>query len=272
MKTFQKPLWRCLSLMLLGALAVAFLRPAAVPLEPLPPFSIVGNLLLLDSHSKLMPRLEMMAVGNPAANQSAMRTVGQIIAMANPSGSLNGESISWVELDTSLSQSLGLYLSSRTKDTVGTAYGATLVPKDYAGRINPGQQIEIQRYALHRQGIPGIIWKIRPVQTETGMLNVVFRVEHGQDWFPGTACEVTFPSLRSRAVQIPTTALVHEGIQEYVWVEAGPCRFIPQTVSIVDGSSDEAWVLGLTPGKRIVARGGILLKPELTLLLKQTKG
>lgn len=226
--------------------------------EPERPYDAAGGRLELAPGSKLLSHLEIIAVGNAAAESRQYRAVGQVIALSNASGSLEGERIAWVELDPALSASVGLRLDG----PAGTAYGLTALPAETASRVRPGQRLEIARYGLRGSTVPGRVVAVVP-RRAGDRADVVFRFENAQEWFPGTSCEVSFPVLAGRPVRIPTTAPVHEGTSEYVWREVSPGRFEARGVSFIDSTPDEASVLGLEPGDRVVARGAILLKPLL---------
>ena len=86
-------------------------------------------------------------------------------------------------------------------------------------------------------------------------------------------CVVTFQNLQNSIVKVATTALLHEGVYEYVLKEIGPYQFIPQVITIGEGTPDEVDVIqGLAPDDKVAMRGAILLKPVLhELLQKETK-
>jgi hypothetical protein len=256
---------------LLDALAIGFLKKIPRPIEPAMPLTFWGSRLVLPSQSKLWSRLEIIPVEKAAAGKTSLRTVGQIIATANPSGNLVGPRSSWVELSPELLRTAGLRAGEHFPGPVGTCYGLTILPAEYAGRVEKGQPVQIQRYGLKKMEVEGNIWQVQGPHYEHDTLDVVFRFSQGQGWFPGTPCETRFPLLNSRAVEIPSTALVHEGVHEYVWQEDPIGQFLPQMVSVVDGTAEKVWVLGLRAGARIVARGGILLKPELQPLLNHER-
>lgn len=255
----------------LGALALLglwALRPAAPEPEPPPPYTLRDGRVIFAPDAKILHWLEVVEVGRAAAESAEFRTVGQIIALSNPSGSLTEEGVGWVELDAQLTAAAELKLDGG--QAAGTAYGVTNLAAEYAARVEVGQTIEIARYGLKKSRVPAEI--VRVLHRPGDGADVVFRFEQAQDWFPGTNCEIAFPMLRGRPVRIPTTAPVHEGTQEYVWKQVAPGEFAAQDVSVVDATPDAAAVLGLEPGDRIVARGAILLKPLLKPLLARKGG
>lgn len=193
------------------------LRREGPPQEPPPPYSFSSGELVLKEGSKLLSRLEIVEVGAAAAESAQYRSVGQIIALSNNSGSLTGERVRWVELDAALTAASDLRLDGGLPP--GTAYGLTTLPAEYSRRVSPGESVSIIRYGLKGAGTPATIVKVLPRAEGGDHADVVFRFGSAQDWFPGTNCEVSFPSLQGRPVRVPTTAPVHEGAQEYVWTE-----------------------------------------------------
>ena len=254
---------------LAAVFAAKGLRRADAPLEPPEPYALTGGRVVFAPGAKMLARLEIVAVGAAAAASTEFRTVGQIIALSNASGSLTGERVGWVELDPQLTASVGLKLSGGGE--AGTAYGLTALAAEYAPRVNVGQRIAVMRYGLKRASVTGVIARVVRRPEAGDRVDVVFRFAPAQDWFPGTNCEVAFPVLAGRPVRIPMTAPVHEGTQEFVWKEVAPGQFEARNISLVEETPDEASVLGLNPGDRIVARGAILLKPLLKPLLAQKK-
>lgn len=244
-------------------LAILFGRRKAPPPEPPAPFTVAAGVVMLPENSKFLARLEIVQAAAEAREQAAVRTVGQIIALSNASGALTGEEIGWVELDPGLSQAAGLRLSEIKAERSGIAFGMTSLPAEYAGKVHPGERIEISRYGLRGGNVAGAVYSVSPGAPAADSVDVVFRFSKAADWFPGTNCEIVFPVLTGRPVTIPTTAPVHEGAREYVWREAGAGRFEPRRVSVLEATPEQASVLGLSPGDRIVGRGAILLKPLL---------
>lgn len=268
---FNKPIALLTPAILLAGLWVRTLKPKAQPQEPPPPFSFTGDRVILASGSKLLGCLEVVQVGEGASESTGLRAVGQIIALSNASGNLTGETADWVELEPQISSSVGLELTKLKPEEAGIAYGLTTLSAEYATRIRSGQRVEIVRYGLRKSNLAGVITRVIPRNGTGDGTNLVFRFTQGQDWFPGTNCEVVFPVLRGRPVKISSTALIHEGIREYVWKEVAPRQFSAQTISVVDANACDVSVLGLQTGDRIVARGAILLKPLLPKLLSQRR-
>jgi hypothetical protein len=233
-----------------------------------PILSIEGDRVVVQPESRFMKRLNSITVQSLPGTRFSLQAVGQMLALANPSGALSGPKISWVELDPDISQSVGLNLSSFSGSEIGTAFGAVAVSSEYEGQIALGERVVIARYGLKRSKTSGSVVFAHPSRSGAiDSMDVVFRVADGSEWYPGTNCEITFPLHRSIPVKIPTTALLHEGAREYVLKEVAPAQFSAVNVSITEETPDQAMVLGLNSGDRIIGVGAILLKPELHFLL-----
>jgi hypothetical protein len=268
--------WRPLCLR--GSIAVCLLAGCArheqTPADPESVFKTTGNIISLDPKSPMLKYLEVSPI--PASNSQTqdLRVVGQIIALANYSDQLVGSRISWVELDPDLSQSLGFHFDSRTPAQVGDAYGFVSLPDEYLGQLKPFEKVEISRYGLLASKTTATVISIQQEKFNgapiTGKpLQVVFKVPHGQDWYPGTNCVVDFPTLGSKPLLIPSTALLHEGRQEYILAEIGVGQYFPVPIYILDTLDDSVLVIGkIKAGENIVSRGSILLKPIVHRLLR----
>ena len=235
-------------------------------------FSVKDGHIVIEQESKFSHRLKLVPVRPAPAEKRNLRTVGQMLALANPSGGLESDQISWVELDPELSRSAGLYLKALKDVAVGYAFGMTLVPLNYEGQIRPSQKVEVARYGLKKTSTHGTVFDVRRTNGEQGQLQVVFELREGQDWYPGTSCEIDFSFIKSRPYQIPPTALLHEGLQEYVIKEMAPGEYAPEEVIVSGETADSVYVLGaLSSESRIVGQGAILLKPLLRQALMEKK-
>jgi len=67
----------------------------------------------------------------------------------------------------------------------------------------------------------------------------------------------------SDALALPEAALLAEGAQRQVFVEAAPGRYTLQPVTLVSASAGQALVRGLAPGNRVVVQGMAALKAAL---------
>jgi cobalt-zinc-cadmium efflux system membrane fusion protein len=62
---------------------------------------------------------------------------------------------------------------------------------------------------------------------------------------------------------VPNTALVTEGLYNYVFVERAPGTFEKRRVHVALGGAARSWIdTGLAPRERIVTEGALLLGAE----------
>jgi|GEM_PF-1776633 len=242
------------------------------PVDNAPSFLEQGDRIVLKMNSKFVNHLNFIRAKSAASGNLDLRAVGQMIALANPSGALKGSPISWVELSPELSKLVGLRLASISNVTLGTAIGVTSVPIEYLERIKAEQQLQITRYGLKGSKISARVLSVHAQAGELGVLYVLFQIRSGQDWFPGTNCEISFPLLQGHPVEIPTTALLHEGAREYVIKQLSPGILTAAGVSVIQDSDKEVWVMGIQANDILVGSGAILLKPALHTILTPTAG
>jgi hypothetical protein len=237
-------------------------------------FSINGSVISIDLVSPMLKYLEISQISDSHLEKRNLQAVGQIIALANDSDELRGSQISWVELDPEISRSLGLHFDNQMKVPVGQAYGVVSVPYEYMGQLKRYEGVAISRYGLLKSVVSGMVISILPTKANGVVLpgepvQVVFEIPHGEDLYPGTNCEVDFPVSAGRPVTVPSTAVLHEGRQEYLLQELEPGRYRPQPVYILDTMQDSVLVIGnIKAGEKIISRGAILLKPLLHDVLR----
>lgn len=245
-------------LLLLAACLAGCGRPAP---EPAPDVSIAGGRLKIRPDSRLIGKLEILPA-RASGQQGGLRMIGQIVALANPSAGPSGPKIDWSTLDPEVLSNVQLRLD-RLSAQVGDVIGLTELPRSYLGRVSPGKRVQVARYGVTSQ-TQGRVLFARPDIHWGEDVPILFKIEGDPAWLPGSNCEVIFPLIRSQAVKVPTTAILHEGIHEYVLKQAGPQEFVPRAITIGEGDPDEMEVVtGLFPDDTIVGRGAILLKPFL---------
>jgi hypothetical protein len=234
-------------------------------------YKVEKDQIVVNPKSAFLKHLEVVKTTKTPRGEVAFKTVGQIIALANTSGVLSSSDLSWVELDPDLTRISGLHLKSFANATAGTALGLTSVPAEYAGQIHQGETVDIARYGLKKTDVQASVVNIQPHKDDQGSSYVTFEIPRGQDWYPGTNCEVRFPLLHVQSVGVPTTAILHEGLSEFVMKQTEPGHYKVTPVFIVDETPNSAQVIGLDIGDSIVGSGAILLKPELHNFIRESK-
>lgn len=226
------------------------------------PFSVQGNQIKIDMNSKFAKHLEITEVQSAPGDAQALRSVGQMIALANRSGELSGSKISWVELDPKLTKNAGIVLNEKASTSIGVAFGVATLPVHYLSQIHEGEQVQISRYGLRKVATTGEIISVKQHSAEAELVQIVFRIKQGQEWYPGTNCEIEFPLVKSHPVRISKNSLLNEGLREFVYKEVSPGQFVAKHVAVVGETANEVYVLGdISSGDRLIGRGAILLKP-----------
>ena len=251
----------------LGLLSLSGCTKTASEYSVPDPISFSGGSVQIQAGSKFMEQIKVVPVGSAPGGERKLSAVGQMIALANPSDDLLKEQVSWVLLDPALPHSLGLPLGE--KAPVGLSFGVTTLSSAYRNDIHPGERVEIYRYGLKQGSTAGTIVSVRTNKGDVSEVSVIFSILHGQDWYPGTNCEVEFPLVRREAVAFSPLSMLHEGIREFVLKEVGPGRYAPEEITVVNETRDQVYALGnLSPGDRVVERGAILIKPMVHSILK----
>lgn len=112
-------------------------------------------------------------------------------------------------------------------------------------------------YSAHVEHLGSIL------NSERRTLRVLFDVTDTEERLrPGMFADVFLGTDAREAVMIPTTAVIHIGLQDYVFTEKSPGVFTLSQVEIAEPIDDNVEVLsGLVPGSRYITNGAILLKP-----------
>jgi hypothetical protein len=254
--------------LILGAMLVSLqsCSPSPQNIPTIDPVTFVDDSVQITPGSKFMNQLQVVPVGVAPGGERKLRTVGQMAAIANASGELLGKTISWVTLDPALILSLGLNLSD--KAPVGFAYGVTSISKNYRDEIHPGEKVEIYRYGLRQNSTVGSVISVKAASNNED--SVIFSINRGEDWYPGTNCQVEFPLVQKQAVALSPLSMLHEGLREFVMKETGPGLYTPEEITVVNETRDQVYAIGnLSPGDRIIESGAILLKPLIHQILER---
>jgi hypothetical protein len=239
------------------------------PEKPAGALEIKSGILSIPSASPFLKHIEVISLGSYETREVDFQSVGKMIALSNSSNELTGARTTWSELEPALTKKLDLNL---IPEEDGSAYGQTSVSGELSNQIRIGQTVRIRHYRVTEGGWTGTIVKLLPSQ-DPSTVDVVFHINKARDIYPGTTCEVLFPLLHTRSIKVPTQALVHEGLDEFVWLAVGPNQFRPQKVTPVDGSSEEVILAGgVSEKSKVVSRGAILLKPKIKQILQDNQG
>lgn len=231
--------------------------------------SIQDKKIVFTPESKLFKKLEIVSVKAENNQETGLKAMGQIIALVNKPTIPGEDKIDCVELDPSFCKrinlkSRGLHLG------IGDAFGVVSIPVSYSKEVHEGDKLLVSRYGVSVESKIEAEVSFLVTSESANQAQVIFQLEKGQTWLPGMNCVVTFQNLQNSIVKVATTALLHEGAYEYVLKETGPYQFIPQVITIGEGTPDEVDVIqGLAPDDKVAMRGAILLKPVLHELLQK---
>jgi hypothetical protein len=251
------------------AICWSFSLPAEEVKAPLFPVEIQQNEIHVQTTSPFLHYLEIHVVEEEKLKGHRLLEVGQIVAHFNP-GSGPVRNSSWVELDVELSKRLGLDFKARGLPH-GSAVGLVMITQEHAVHLKQGSEARVVRYGLTTQPISGQILQIRELP-QTDLAEVLFVIPKGQEFLPGSACEVEFPVVQINPVSLPSTSLIHVNSEEYVLKEIAAGVFVPKHVSILEEEDGQVTVAGgINPGDRVITRGAILLKPQIQTIFQKEK-
>lgn len=140
------------------------------------------------------------------------------------------------------------------------------VPERVAVQLRPGQPVALETDAWPGATFRGTIARIgvavdpatRRVQVRCALDNADNRLK------PDMFARIAFVRAEgTRGLPVPNTALVTEGLYNYVFVERAPGTFEKRRVHVALGGAAQSWIdAGLAPRERIVTEGALLLGAE----------
>jgi len=141
------------------------------------------------------------------------------------------------------------------------------LPERDLSKVAPGQAVSVEVDAWPDERFPARIEKIsevvdpatRRVQVRCSVANPLHKLK------PEMYARVTLLADETRkAVRLPNTALVTEGLYSYVFVERNPGVFERRRVALAVQDRDYSYVeSGIDAGERVVVIGSVLLNSEL---------
>jgi len=137
-----------------------------------------------------------------------------------------------------------------------------LVKERYFGSIKHGDRVEVFTDAHPDKTIWGKIYHIgEMLDEETRSLEVIVECDNkDRELKLGMFCEVHFLSSPSRAILLPSTAIMQEQDNDYVLIEVAKGNFIRRRVETETVSLDIVRIAeGLREGEKVVTKGGIFL-------------
>ncbi|MFZ6813370.1 efflux RND transporter periplasmic adaptor subunit [Undibacterium sp. Rencai35W] len=141
------------------------------------------------------------------------------------------------------------------------------VPERYLATIQPGQKISLELDAYPDQFFEAKIDRVglaldpntRRIQVRAVLINKDKKLR------PEMFARVSFlTDSDKKAIKIPNTSLISEGLYSFVFIEKKSGEFQKQRVNIVRKGKDDSFVdTGVNSGQRIVTEGALLLNSEV---------
>ena len=139
---------------------------------------------------------------------------------------------------------------------------SAFVKEKYFGAIKHGDRVEVYTDAHPNKTIWGRIYYIGEIlDEETRSLEVIVECNNtNRELKLGMFCEVHFLSSPIQAVILPSTAIMQEQDDDFVFVELSKGQYVKRKVETESVSIDSVRIIkGLTEGENVIAKGGIFL-------------
>jgi cobalt-zinc-cadmium efflux system membrane fusion protein len=139
---------------------------------------------------------------------------------------------------------------------------AALVKENYFGAIKPGDLVEIFTNAHRNKVIWGTIHYVgEMLDEETRSLEVIVECNNtDRELKLGMFCEVHFLSSPSKAIILPSTAVMQEPDNDYVLIETAKGEYVRRKVETESAHPESVRIAsGVTEGENVVIKGGIYL-------------
>jgi membrane fusion protein, heavy metal efflux system len=137
---------------------------------------------------------------------------------------------------------------------------AALVKERYFGAIKPGDRVEVNTSANPNNIINGTIYYISEMlENETRSLEVIIECNNSnRDLKLGMFCDVHFLSSPTKAIILPSTAIMQEQDNDYVLIEESKGKYVRRRVESESVNMDNVHITrGLREGENVVIKGGI---------------
>jgi len=163
---------------------------------------------------------------------------------------------------------VGQYLKTDDEPVVTVAdlskvWVVARVKENNIGLITEQDEVQVLTEAYPDKTIHGFVDYIGNIMDEqTRSVEVYVTCEnHDKMLKPGMFAEVSFVHKLRNAIIVPTTAILQEENNCYLYAQTGKNRFVKKTVSISSTGENMAIIRsGLIPGDVIVTKGGVYLR------------
>jgi cobalt-zinc-cadmium efflux system membrane fusion protein len=134
------------------------------------------------------------------------------------------------------------------------------VKEKHSDAIKPGDSVQVITNSNPEQIIVGTVYYISELlDEETRSLEVIIECDNSQRALkPGTFCDVHFTGSPGKAILLPSTAIMKEQDNDYVFIEVSKGKYIRRIVETETVSPDQVLIRkGISEGENVVVRGGI---------------
>ncbi|MCL1973792.1 MAG: efflux RND transporter periplasmic adaptor subunit [Bacteroidetes bacterium] len=146
---------------------------------------------------------------------------------------------------------------------LSSVWVVALVKEKYFGAIKQGDRVEVYTDAHPNKIHWGNIYYIGEIlDPETRSLEVIVACDNSDKELKiGMFCETHFLSAPTKAIMLPSTAILQEQENDYVWVELAKGRYVRRKVETESAiHNDEVHIIsGISEGETVVTEGGFFL-------------
>lgn len=143
-----------------------------------------------------------------------------------------------------------------------TVWVTALVKERNFGTIKRGEQVEIFTDAHPNKAIVGTIYHVgEMLDVETRSLEVIIACDNADRQLkPGMFCKVHFLGSSTKAIVLPSTAIMQEQENDYLLIEVSTGKYLRRKVETETINMEQVRILsGLDEGENVVVKGGIFL-------------
>ncbi|TGN11625.1 hypothetical protein [Leptospira ilyithenensis] len=233
-----------------------------------PSFSIRGNRVYFSENSEFLKNTRTDIAVSAEKSKQVLKAIGQIVLVLEKSGALIGEKINLLHLDPDRSKKYDL---DHVKGVPGNAFGLVEMDSELIKEIRKGQPLILSLYGLRKDVATATVYKIFSKGNGRQSSVIIFKIENGKGWYPGANCEITFPNILSVFTYIPSRAVIHHELRDYVFIEENQGIYQSRNIHVLEETPSHFKVSGVFPGERILTGGAILLKPVLREIESEAK-
>jgi cobalt-zinc-cadmium efflux system membrane fusion protein len=139
------------------------------------------------------------------------------------------------------------------------------IPEQSAGLVSVGETVAVEVPALPERRIPGALSFVSPiVSPETRTVRARIDLANAdREYKPAMLASMLIRGKAQRRLTVPSAAVVREENRDYVFVQAGPGRYVLKPVTLGTEYEDRRAVLsGLAAEEQVVVEGAFHLNNE----------